>query len=273
MQRPLPRRQQTGNLRGGQPSPADLQQHGHQAPHHPPQKGVGRDPDLHAGSAPRHRHLGQAAHGPTPRVGPQCRKVPLAEELRRCGAHRPHVEQVTDLERPMPIHWPSIACHPNPVAIDAPLGLAPGVEPDRRRLERTHHQVGWENGIQPSPQLGPSDPLAARAASEAEGRDLAGGVHPGIGSPGETDSHPLAGQSVKRLLQHPLHRPKIRLVLGAGEVSPVVLDHRPCASLRHGGDRVRFRYSPDRARLAQTSSICTIGAASPRRCPIFMMRV
>ena len=43
--------------------------------------------------------------------------------------------------------------------------------------------------------------------------DLAGGMHPGIGAPGKVDSHPLAGQSVKRLLQLPLHGPRVGLDL------------------------------------------------------------
>ena len=153
----------------------------------------------------------------------------LARELCRRGVHGRDVEPIADLERPMPIRRPPVARHPDSVAVDTRASVASRVETRGRRAERPQCQVGREDGIQPSPQLRPSDPLAATAASEAEGRDLAGGMHPGIGSPGEADSHPLAGQSVKRLLQLPLHRPHPRLVLGTGEVGPVVLDHRPCA--------------------------------------------
>ena len=179
-----------------------------------------------------------------PSVAPECREVSLPGQLRRHGPHGRDVQPVTDLERPMPVRRPPVARHPDSVAVDTRACVPPRVESRGRRAQRPQRQVRRQDGIQPSPQLRPSDPLAAIAASEAEGRDLAGGMHPGIGSPGESDRCPLAGQSVKRLLQHPLHRPQLRLVLGAGEVGPVVLDHRPCTSSFNRWHRSVFHCPP-----------------------------
>ena len=183
----------------------------------------------------------------------------------------PDVEAIVDLERPMPVKRPRDAAGPDPIAIDAQARRRRGSKPARRRAERPHRQVRRQDGIQPSPQLG-QPPADGQRPSEAECRDLAGGMHPGIGSPGETDASPLADQPVKGLLQLSLHGPSVRLDLRAGEGRPVVLDGRPRASLRPGGHRSVsvFCWLPV---VLQTSSIWTIGAASPGRCPSLMMRV
>jgi hypothetical protein len=84
-------------------------------------------------------------------------------------------------------------------------------------------------------QLPPSDCRAPYASRQAESDDLAGSVYTGISAPGETDSNPLTGQSVKGLLQHSLNGPRVGLDLGASEGRPVVFEHRPSASRRSGG--------------------------------------
>ncbi len=274
VQDPIAGLQQRVDRLGVEPSPARLDQQRHDAAHHPAQEGVRRDPDLDRGAALHDANLRHAPDRPTAGVAAERSEVTLPKERGRGGAHGTHVQPVVDLERPMPIGHAPLACHPDPVAVHARDRVAPRVESGGRRAERAHRQVRRQDGVQPLLQLRPADPPVAGATRQAEGRDLAGGMHPGIGSPGESDASPLAGQSVKRPLQLPLHRPSVRLVLGAGEGGPVVLDHRSRASLRVGRHRVRLRLSrPVRARLGQTSSIWTIGAASPSLSPIRVMRV
>ncbi len=137
----------------------------------------------------------------------------------------------------MPFAGPAIPAGPDAVAVDPPRGVAPRVEARRRGPKRAHHEVGRQRRIETAPKLRPVAGEPPRARREAERHHLARCMSPGIGSPGETDSHPLAGQSVKDLLQRPLHRPSVRLVLGSGESRSVVLDRRPRASLRGGRHR------------------------------------
>ena len=163
-------------------------------------------------------------------------EVSLAEHACRSRPHGGHVEGFVDLERPMSVERVPNSVHSDPIAIDAPARLSPRIEARRRGSKGAHGQVGRQRGVQPSSQLRQSA-AATRCSCVAECRDLAGGMHPGIGSPGETNSRCLADQPVKRLLQLPLNGPSIRLDLGAGEGRSVVLDHRSCASLRVGGHR------------------------------------
>ena len=102
--------------------------------------------------------------------------------------------------------------------------------------QRAHGQVRRQRGVQPSLQLGQTA-STGQCPRNAECRDLAGGMHPGIGSPGEPNSRRFADQPVKGLLELSLHGPSIRLDLRAGEGRPVVLEGRLHALLRRGGHR------------------------------------
>ena len=223
--------------------------------------------DAQLGKMPDRPSVGIRTHGG---------EVSLAEHACRCRLHGGRVEGFVDLECPMSVERMPDSVHSDPIAIDAPARLSSRIEARRRGSKGAHGQVGRQRGVQPSSQLRQSA-AATRCSCVAECRDLAGGMHPGIGSPGETNSRCLADQPVKRLLQLPLNGPSIRLDLGTGEGRSVVLDHRSCASLRVGGHRScrsssvpvlrRARSEPSRPRHpdAAPASRCACIPTSGRR--------
>jgi hypothetical protein len=93
-------------------------------------------------------------------------------------------------------------------------------------------------------------------------------MHPGVGAAGPVDrlANPIAEAGQGRL-EFPLDRPDSGpLSLEAGKVRAIVFNRGAEAPRRALSDAAI-------GDLIQTSSICTIGAASPRRGPIFTIRV
>ena len=178
-----------------------------------------------AGPSGRARRLPRAAKSRSPSIRAAAARMAV------------DVEPVVDLERPMPFERPRRPVHQDPVAIHAPARVAPRIEAPRRSAGASARPGPAAGAAFSRRRSSGSPPGRGELPWKAECHDLAGGMHPGIGSPGEADSRPLADQPVKRLLQLPLHGPSVRLDLRAGEGRPVVLDHRPCASLRVGGHR------------------------------------
>ena len=238
MKGPCAASEQFVDLRRGEASPPHLQQDRHHAAHHPSQEGVRRHANLDEAPAPGHRHLDEVPHRAAPPVAPERREVAVPRKARRRGLHGRHVEPVVDLERPMSVQRRSRATVPNAIAVHAQRRVAARVEARRRGTQAAHRHVRGKCGVQPPSQLRPGKPPLPASPRKAEGDHLSGGMHPGIGSSGETDSHPLTGQSVKGLLQHSRDGPAGWLDLGADEGRPVVLDDGARTSVlrRHRAD-------------------------------------
>jgi hypothetical protein len=110
--------------------------------------------------------------------------------------------------------------------------------------------------------------------------DLAFGMRAGVGAAGGVDLVVLARDLVQRSLQLGFDCSPSRLLLPAGETRPVVLKHDfdiQLLTLVMGipppHPALCATFPAMRGSDQSTNSIITIGAASPRRGPLWMIRV
>jgi hypothetical protein len=94
-------------------------------------------------------------------------------------------------------------------------------------VEIRRHGFGLQDGDRRWPQMGVqrvAQLAAVPVRGEVDMRDLAAGMHAGIGAPGAADRRRLARQPLDRGFQFALHRSIVRLPLPARIGAPVIFN-------------------------------------------------
>ncbi len=119
------------------------------------------------------------------------------------------------------------------VAVSAPSGVVPRMEPRRRFLERQHSDSTGEQPVQ-----GADQPEGVHRGLRLEMRHLSPRMDAGIRTPGTYHGRARVQDHFQSIFQRFLHRRTIRLDLPSIQIGPVVFDQHPVGGHNRANNQV-----------------------------------